>query len=116
MFIGTFHLSCVALSMVNVLENKFLWAQVLCSQKDIHFSVTDSSLATTYGNNIQPLTTIHILQHFFFFFHTDEESGLTRLSDEAISAQRNLIVYTDIYRIEQVLRNFITNAVSSEPA
>ena len=45
----------------------------------------------------------------------DEESGLERLSDEAISAQRNLILYTDIYRIEQVLRNFITNAVSSKP-
>jgi hypothetical protein len=48
-FTGTFHLSCVALSMFNVLENKFVWVQVLCSQKDIRFIVTDTSMATSHG-------------------------------------------------------------------
>ena len=33
----------------------------------------------------------------------DEESSL--------SAQRSLVLYIDIYRIEQVVRNLITNAV-----
>ena len=30
---------------------------------------------------------------------------------EHLAAQRNLILYIDIYRIEQVIRNLITNAV-----
>ena len=33
------------------------------------------------------------------------------VSDEALAAQRSLILYIDIYRIEQVIRNLITNAV-----
>jgi hypothetical protein len=33
------------------------------------------------------------------------------VSYEALAAQRSLILYIDIYRIEQVIRNLITNAV-----
>ena len=31
--------------------------------------------------------------------------------NESLSAQRSLILYVDIYRIEQVIRNLINNAV-----
>ena len=31
--------------------------------------------------------------------------------EESLSAQRSLVLYMDIYRIEQVIRNLITNAV-----
>ena len=43
--------------------------------------------------------------------HTDEESGLEIVANEDLAAQRNLILFIDIYRIEQVIRNLITNAV-----
>ena len=45
----------------------------------------------------------------------DVESGLDMASlpdeESSLSAQRSLILYIDIYRIEQVIRNLITNAV-----
>ena len=47
--IGTFRLSCEALSLVNVLENKFGWANVMASQKGVAFRVNDTSLATEFG-------------------------------------------------------------------
>jgi hypothetical protein len=47
--IGTFRLSCDALSLVNVLENKFGWANVMASQKGVEFCVNDSTLATEFG-------------------------------------------------------------------
>ena len=33
------------------------------------------------------------------------------IPNEDLVAQRSLIIYIDIYRIEQVIRNLITNAV-----
>ena len=47
--IGTFRLSCNALSLVNVLEGKFGWANVMATQKGVAFHVSDSSLATEFG-------------------------------------------------------------------
>ena len=47
----------------------------------------------------------------WLFFLADEESGLDTVADESVAAQRSLILYMDIYRIEQVIRNLITNAV-----
>ena len=47
--IGTVRLSCEALSLVNVLENKFGWANVMASQKGVAFRVNDTSLATEFG-------------------------------------------------------------------
>ena len=41
----------------------------------------------------------------------DEETGLDTFSVESLDAQRSLVLYIDIYRIEQVIRNLITNAV-----
>ena len=35
--------------MVNVLENKFGWANVMASQKGVAFRVNDTSLATEFG-------------------------------------------------------------------
>ena len=46
---GTFRLSCEALSLVNVLENKFGWANVMANQKGVAFRVNDTSLATEFG-------------------------------------------------------------------
>ena len=48
---------------------------------------------------------------FCTVFFLDEESGLDIVSTELLVSQRSLILYVDIYRIEQVIRNLITNAV-----
>jgi signal transduction histidine kinase len=121
--IGTFRLSCEALSLVNVLENKFGWANVMASQKGVAFRVNDTSLATEFGHIATSLTAGGIricygmaywsysLHSLHYLSHTDEESGFDMVPDESLSAQRSLILYMDIYRIEQVIRNLITNAV-----
>ena len=41
----------------------------------------------------------------------DEENGLNMVPDESLVVQESLILCIDIYRIEQVIRNLITNAV-----
>ena len=44
----------------------------------------------------------------------DEENGLVvanGISDESLAAQRKAYLHIDIYRIDQVVRNLITNAV-----
>eukprot|EP01036_Dinobryon_divergens_P034723 gene34723-biopygen27455 len=99
---GNFRLSCAALSLVNVLENKFGWANVMASQKGVAFQVNDTSFATEFG----PIASVSA---------ADEESGLDSVADESLSAQRSLILYIDIYRIEQVIRNLITNAMKFTP-
>ena len=53
------------------------------------------------------------LMFISYFSFVDEESGLDMVADESLSAQRSLILYIDIYRIEQVIRNLITNAVGT---
>eukprot|EP01036_Dinobryon_divergens_P061853 gene61853-biopygen30372 len=100
---GTFSLSCNALNMVRFLENKFGWAHVVASQKGVVFSVKDSSLATEFGPSdlVPPIA--------------DEENGLDGVGNAVLEAQRNLVVYIDIYRIEQVIRNLITNAMKFTP-
>ena len=112
-------------NIVNVLENKFSWANVWASQKGIAFNVKDSSLATEFG----PATSIAmagerivymfygggnlylLLYTLFLPLCADEESGYCVQAREAIVAQRNLTVSFDMSRIEQVIRNLITNAV-----
>ena len=48
---------------------------------------------------------------YCIYYHADEESGFGVLSCIALAAQRNLTVNFDMSRIEQVIRNLITNAV-----
>jgi hypothetical protein len=118
---GTFRLSCDALSLVNVLENKFGWANVMASQKSLVFCVNDSTMATEFGPAIStptaghaiPLTGYNVpfLTLFFNIRLSDEEAGVDIQSSELLAAQRNMILNIDIYRIEQVIRNLITNAV-----
>eukprot|EP01036_Dinobryon_divergens_P028820 gene28820-biopygen23482 len=91
---GTFHLSCDLLNIANVLENKFGWAHVMASQKGVIFSVRDTSISTEF----------------------DDENGLSLQSDEVVNAQKQSFLYIDIYRIEQVIRNLITNAMKFTPS
>jgi signal transduction histidine kinase len=91
----------------------------MASQKGVAFRVNDSSLATEFGPIAASLTAggigicycYCILNVSFFLSHTDEETGFDMVPDESLSAQRSLILDIDIYRIEQVIRNLITNAV-----
>lgn len=47
------------------------------------------------------------------FSVSDEENGVGGQLSEALMTQSNLTFYIDIYRIEQVIRNLITNAVTN---
>ena len=57
-----------------------------------------------------------ILSFTIAFYCADEENGLDGVGNAVLEAQRNLVVYIDIYRIEQVIRNLITNAVFKTPS
>eukprot|EP01035_Chromulina_nebulosa_P069373 gene69373-biopygen29084 len=75
----------------------------MASQKGVAFRVNDTSLATEFG----PIASLTI---------ADEESGPDIVPpDESLSAQRSLILYIEMYRIEQVIRNLITNAMKFTP-
>ena len=65
MVIGTFRLSCNVLNIVNVLENKFAWANVWASQKGIAFNVKDTSLATEFG----PVTSIAMAGEWIVYMY-----------------------------------------------
>eukprot|EP01036_Dinobryon_divergens_P037530 gene37530-biopygen29716 len=74
----------------------------MASQKGVAFRVNDTSLATEFG----PIASVSA---------ADEENGMDMVPDESLSAQRSLILHIDIYRIEQVIRNLITNAMKFTP-
>lgn len=59
-----------------------------------------------------PSTLIECSHGFPFSVLSDEENGVGGQLSEALVMQSNLTFYIDIYRIEQVIRNLITNAVT----
>ena len=109
------------------------------SQKGVVFRVTDSTVTSEFGpgsstaesgSRLFPtipgegsyikLIHTYIMWIYIVTLHgflvsivlVDEESGRgSGLAMEALAVQSNLTLNIDIYRIEQVIRNLITNAV-----
>eukprot|EP01035_Chromulina_nebulosa_P069321 gene69321-biopygen19947 len=91
---GTFALTCTSICIANSFKNKFGWANVLASQKNVSFSVQDTTLATEFGpSEVVPFA----------------DEGSSQVA-EHLAAQRDVYMYVDMCRIEQVIRNLITNA------
>eukprot|EP01035_Chromulina_nebulosa_P069335 gene69335-biopygen23142 len=102
---GTFSMEMAWARLVNVFENKLGWASILAMQKGISFEVSDKTVASEFGLP----DTMSV---------ADEENGLvvvTGIRDESLAAQREAYLHIDIYRIDQVVRNLITNAMKFTP-
>ena len=54
---GTFSLSLSAVCIAGSFHNKLGWATMLANQKDIHFTMEDSTLATEFG----PLDSVAVI-------------------------------------------------------
>eukprot|EP01036_Dinobryon_divergens_P061927 gene61927-biopygen33478 len=100
---GTFSLSLSAVCIAGSFHKKLGWATMLANQKDILFTVEDSTLATEFG----PLDSVAVIDG-------DEESGGGLVTESNLVVQRDAFLDIDAYRVDQVIRNLITNAVPSE--
>ena len=95
---------------------------MLASQKSIIFSVIDSTLASEFGLADSVAVIGEDAAGFFLIISTifiirclridgDEESGGVLLAGSTLAAQRDAFLHVDIHRLDQVIRNLITNAV-----
>ena len=71
------------------------WAQILAEGNRVTLSIEDSTLATSCASSME----LDI-----------EQSGGGGV-DQALIPQKNAYLHIDVFRIDQVVRNMITNAV-----
>jgi len=83
---GTFKLELSWRPLAGVWGSKWKWAFLLAEKSDVTLTVSDSTAATEFGPCF-----------------TDEE-------DEAV-ASREVYLHMDVYKMDQVIRNLVTNAV-----
>ena len=80
--------------MAGSLRNKLDWAKILADSNRITLTIADSTLAT--GSLSCPVEG------------DVEQGGSTSLD---LFEQRNAYLHIDVFRMDQVIRNMITNAV-----
>ena len=80
--------------MAGSLHKKLDWAKILADSNRITLTIADSTLAT--GSSSCPL-------------EGDVEQGRSMGLD--LFEQRNAYLHIDVFRMDQVIRNMITNAV-----
>mmetsp|Transcript_25988 Transcript_25988/g.37270 ORF Transcript_25988/g.37270 Transcript_25988/m.37270 type:complete len:835 (+) Transcript_25988:1356-3860(+) len=90
---GSFKLDLSWKPLLRLFEEKLSWIELLVKSKDVHFSIVDESVTTQAG--IAANTTPDSLDAFPF-----------------ISAQ----LHVDICKIDQVVRNLVTNAIKFTPS
>lgn len=76
------------------LHNKLNWAQIMADRGAITLSTVDSTLATRIHNSTDEV---------------DVEQG--EGVESSLLLQRDAYFHLDVFRIDQVIRNIITNAV-----
>ena len=77
-------------------HNKLSWAQILADRSNVALSIEDSTLATA-----SPYQGVEDI----------EQNGGVPV-DQSFLPQRDTYLHIDVFRIDQVIRNMITNAVS----
>ena len=93
---GIFNLELCWRDLNGSLHNKLNWAQIMADRGNITLSIVDSTLAT----HIHNLTD-----------EVDVERG-GGVDPSLLLLQRDTYFHMDVFRMDQVIRNIITNAVS----
>ena len=83
--------------MDGFLFKKLDWAQILAQKSNIIFTIADSTLATAVPSPTEGDAS------------ADLEQGRSVNAD--LLEQRNVYLHVDVFRMDQVIRNIITNAV-----
>ena len=125
---GTFTLDLERLPLAGLLQERFGWASLLAVQKAITFRVEDDTLATEFGpgsavddsvesagRNCDSIPTVQsspMQSNLTNCGIVDVENG-RGVVEEALLAQKTVCLQVDMCRIDQVMRNLITNAVST---
>jgi len=91
---GVFNLELSWRSLDGALANKLHFAQILASRGDVVLAIADSTVATA-SNAVDVLA--------------DVERGIA--VESILLEQRDAYLHMDIFRMDQVIRNMITNAV-----
>jgi hypothetical protein len=81
-------------------HNKLAWAQILAEGNRVTLSIEDSTLATSCASSME----LDIEQ-------SGGGGGGGGGVDQALIPQKNAYLHIDVFRIDQVVRNMITNAV-----
>mmetsp|Transcript_16569 Transcript_16569/g.24082 ORF Transcript_16569/g.24082 Transcript_16569/m.24082 type:complete len:910 (+) Transcript_16569:10-2739(+) len=110
---GTFNLELSWRPLFGFLKDKLHWATILAEKSNVNLQIVDSTIATAHVN---PLNGTHSQCY-------DIESSLSMIRSSRQSAdedcdisQLTVGLNIDVYKIDQVIRNLITNAIKFTPA
>ena len=93
-------------SLVRLWESKLKWAFILAEKSNISLNVTDLTVATEFGGLVSPT----LLEGVDERPATANNMAMDRRED-AFIAQSAVYLHIDVYKVDQVIRNLITNAV-----
>lgn len=93
---GIFNLELSWRDLNGSLHNKLNWVQIMADRGNITLSIADSTLATRVHN---PTTDEADLE---------QGGGI----EPSLLMQRDAYFHMDVFRMDQVIRNILTNAVS----
>jgi len=85
------------------------WAFILAEKSNISLNVTDLTVATEFGGLVSP-TLLKGVDESVVVPATANNMAMDRRED-AFIAQSAVYLHIDVYKVDQVIRNLITNAV-----
>lgn len=112
---GTFNLELSWRPLSGFLKDKLHWAAILAEKNNVDLQIFDSTVATALTN---PLSASNSQDY-------DEENNLSTvpnhsahqlLDEDCGITQLTVGLNIDVYKVDQVIRNLITNAVKFTPA
>ena len=114
--VDTFNLELSWRSVTQFLGNKFGWAKMLAAKKSVDLTV-ESNVDVASSSELVMRDNSAVTRTLAPAVATadsegDVEAGCTLTSSLSnIQAYQNVYLHIDTYKIEQVIRNLITNAV-----
>ena len=90
---GIFNLELSWRGLDGSFHNKLGWAQILAERSNVTLAIEDSTLATGSASQAG-----------------DDLEG-NYIMDQALILQKDVYLHIDVFRMDQVIRNMITNAV-----
>mmetsp|Transcript_9907 Transcript_9907/g.13587 ORF Transcript_9907/g.13587 Transcript_9907/m.13587 type:complete len:940 (-) Transcript_9907:315-3134(-) len=107
---GTFNLDMSWKPLLRLLEGKLKWAILLARKKKVELTIVDETVATDAGLNSLLLTERNQLNSI------DEDMTSSERNEQTMAEeQMKLVLNVDVHKIDQVIRNLISNAVKFTP-